>query len=143
MVFLFFTSCDYKNDTDYCFNKLITIKPNNYEETFPSIDMVRGIKNIHNKYYKKIYKKGKTINTYLLGKTYSEKETNWYNYPFYFNMMEGDIAINLLLEINEVDFYKIIPLEILDEYNKNGARIWWDYLHKNREKIIELIKNNI
>jgi hypothetical protein len=138
----FFVSCNNKNDTDFYFNKLITIKPNNYEETFPSIDL-SGIENINNKYYKKLYKERKTINTYLLEKANSEKETNWYNYPFYFKMKEGDIAIKLLLEINEVDFNKIIPLEILNEYNKNGARIWWEYLHENREKIIELIMNNI
>jgi hypothetical protein len=141
MVLLSFISC--KKDVDHIFYKLITIEENNYENFFPSIDL-QNIKDINNIYYKRLFKKGKSINEYLLGKAYSEKMTNWYNYPFYFNMSEGDIAIKLLLDINrDVDFYKIIPMEIIDEYDENGARIWWDYLRGNREKIIELIKENI
>jgi hypothetical protein len=141
MVLLSFISC--KENTDHIFNKLIIIEENNYEKTFPSIDL-QNIKDINNVYYKKLIKKGKSINDYLLGKAYSEEKTNWYNYPFYFNMSEGDIAIKLLLDINkDINFYKIIPIEIIDEYDENGAKIWWDYLRVNREEIIELIKENI
>ena len=140
-VLLSFISC--KEDTDHIFNKLIIIEENNYEKTFPSIDL-QNIKDINNVYYKKLIKKGKSINDYLLEKAYSEEKTNWYNYPFYFNMSEGDIAIKLLLDINkDINFYKIIPIEIIDEYDENGAKIWWDYLRINREEIIELIKENI
>ncbi|MDR1837643.1 MAG: hypothetical protein LBQ89_08300 [Treponema sp.] len=141
MVLLSFISC--KEDIDHVFNKLIIIEENNYEKTFPSIDL-QNIKDINNIYYKKLIKKGKSINDYLLEKAYSEEKTNWYNYPFYFNMSEGDIAIKLLLDINkDINFYKIIPMEIIDEYDENGAKIWWDYLRVNREEIIELIKENI
>ena len=135
----FVISC---NTTDYNFNKLITVKENNNENVLQSIDL-HGIENINNIYYKRLYNKGKSINKYLLQKVYSENITNWYNYPFYFNMSEGDIAIKLLLDINKIDFQNIVPTEILYEYNKNGARIWWNYLHKDKEKIIELIKENI
>jgi hypothetical protein len=142
ILILSYVSC--RNDVDYLFNKLITIEKNYNENVFPSIDL-QELKNINNKYYRQLYKKGKSINEYLLTKAYSEKITNWYNYPFYFQMKEGDIAIKLLLDINigEYDFHKIIPNEILEEYNKNGARVWWDCLHKNREKVIKLIKENI
>jgi hypothetical protein len=142
-IILLFSFISCKNDVEYIFNKLITIEENNYEKTFPSYDL-EGIENIKNKYYRQLYKKGKLINGFLLEKVYSDKLTNWHNYPFLFNMSEGDIAVELLLGINkEIDFYKIIPNEILEEYNKNGARIWWDYLHKNKEEIIKLIKENI
>ena len=142
IVLFFQISCVY--DVDYIFNKLITIEENNYEKIFPSIDL-QDIEYINNEYYEQLYKRGKSINEYLLEKAYSEEMTNWYNYPFYFKMSEGDIAIKLFLDINinEIEFYKIIPAEIIEEYNKNGARIWWDYLHKDRKKIIELIKEII
>ena len=92
----------------------------------------------------------KSINEYLLEKSYSLEITNWYFHPFHFQMTEGDIAIVLLLEKNliEDDFYKIVPYEIKYEYIENGrdASIWWDYLHKdvkNRENIIGLIKEKV
>jgi len=115
------------NNIDCNFNILISIEEKNNENIFYSIKP-HGIEN---------------INKYLIEKMYSEKMTNWYNYPFYFKMSEGDIAVNLLLDINEIEFNKIIPMEILDEYNKNGARIWCNYLHENKENIIELIIENI
>jgi len=130
------------NNIDYNFNKLISIEEKNNENIFYSINL-HGIENINNVYYKRLYKKGKNINKYLIEKMYSEKMTNWYNYPFYIKMSEGDIAVNLLLDINEIEFNKIIPMEILNEYNKNGARILWNYLHENKENIIELIIENI
>jgi hypothetical protein len=134
-------SCDI-NNVDYYFNKLVTIKENNMEKTFPGTD-IGGEDSRNNKYYRKLLSYGKSINEYLLEKAISEDETNWYNYPFYFNMKEGDIAINLLIKINDIDFYKIIPIEIMEDYKINGARIWWEYLHNNREEIINLIKENI
>jgi hypothetical protein len=136
-------SCKEDKDIDHIFYQLVTIEENNYEKTFPSIDL-QNMEGINNKYYKRLYKKGKSLNNYLLEKAYSEKMINWYNYPFYFNMSEGDIAIKLLLDINkEIDFYKIIPIEIIEDYDKNGAMVWWDYLRGNRAEIIELIKENI
>jgi hypothetical protein len=145
-IILFF-NCHGKDNVEYYFNRLINI---NTRETFPPIDL-DGIEYIHNKYYKKLYNMNKKINCYLLEKAYSTKPTNWYFYPFYFQMTEGDIAIKLLLDINllnDSEFYKIIPEKINDEYNKsNGyANIWWIYLHKNienRKEIIELIKETI
>ena len=79
ILILLFISC--KNDIEYNFNKLISIKENNNENILLSVDL-HGIENV-NQYYRNLYNKGKTINEYLLGKIYSEKMTNWYNYPFY------------------------------------------------------------
>jgi hypothetical protein len=137
---------DVNNKAEYYFNKLVNVKN---EQEFYSINL-NGINNINNKNYIKLYNMNKSINEYLLEKSNSLKITNWYFNPFHFQMTEGDIAIVLLLEINlnEDDFYKIVPNEIENEYIENGknADIWWFYLHediKNREKIIELIKEKI
>jgi hypothetical protein len=145
-IIILFNSCYRNNNIDYLFGKLINMKN---KETFYSINL-HGIENVNNKYYKKLYSIGKNLNPYLLNKCYSTKLTNWYFDSFYFQMTEGDIAIQLLIEINFDDytFIKIIPEEIYNEYIENGknSNIWWIYLHKNsnnRKEIIELISNNI
>jgi hypothetical protein len=148
-IILIFINCqNYTGNSkaEYYFNKLINVKN---EQEFYSINL-NGIENIKDKYYIKLYNMNKSINEYLLEKSYSLKITNWYFHPFHFQMTEGDIALVLLLEINliEDDFCKIVPYEIEYEYIENGrnANIWWVYLHKdikNRENIIGLIKEKI
>jgi hypothetical protein len=147
-IIILLTDCQTGNNgTEYCFNKLVNIKTS---QLYYSINL-NGIENIKNKYYIKLYNMNKSINEYLLEKSYSLKITNWYFQPFYFQMTEGDMAIALLLDINIVadnDFYKMIPSEIEHEYIENGknADIWWVYLHKdisNRENIIRIIRENI
>jgi hypothetical protein len=134
------------NEAEYYFNKLVNSRKN---QEYYSINL-NGIENIQNKYYIKLYNMNKSINEYLLEKSYSLKITNWYFHPFHFQMTEGDMAIALLLDINLIDddFYKIIPNEIEHEYieNSKNANIWWIYLHENisnRENITRLIKENI
>jgi len=135
-------SCHH-NDFDYYFDKLVNVDANDHTAIFPMCDLL-GIENIQNKYYRKLYFYGKNANGYLLQKAYSEKDTNWYYYPVFSAMKEGDIAIALLLAINDdIDFLEIVPAAIMDEYKGSGAGIWWDYVHNDRAAIIKLIEQNI
>ncbi len=138
---ILFISCANYEET---FERLVSIPQ---EECFPSIDTIPLEKIKHTcKAYYRLYKAGPGINAFLLEKAQSTRPTKWHVCPFPFYMTEGDTAIELLVAINNIDFYRILPEEIAGDYENSGAWAWWAYLHKNTENrnhIIALVRDSI
>lgn len=102
-----------------------------------------------NKLYLKICKMGKKNNDRLLELAINENKTNWITNFSYQPLTDGDLAISLLIDINEisdVDFKFLMPSDIRDEYEEEGGRIFWDWIHEdiaNRKYVIIQLKKII
>ena len=102
-------------------------------------------KNVNPAYYR-VFRSGPKMNQFLLEKAKSEKPTKWHICPFPFYLTEGDISINLLIDINNINFDTIIPDHLIDEYHVTGAGPWWEFLRENtenREIIIRMIREQL
>ena len=97
--------------------------------------------------YAKILKMGKKNNIRLLELAINENSTNWITDFSYRPLTDGDLAISLIIDINEIsdeNFYLLLPIEIRNEYEKNGAVVFWDWIHEgisNREYVISQLEN--
>lgn len=81
-----------------------------------------------------------------MDKAYSEKKTTYRLCPMPFFLTEGDVAICLLLDINKLNPPQLLPENMIDSYEKEGAWIFWSYLHEekaNRERVVEKIVQTI
>ena len=96
--------------------------------------------------YAKILKMGKENNNKLLKLAINENSTNWITDFSYRPLTDGDLAISLIIDINEItdeDFYLLMPLEIRNEYEKNGVVVFWDWIHEgvyNRKYVINQLE---
>lgn len=102
-----------------------------------------------NNLYLKICKMGKKNNDRLLELAINENKTNWITNFSYQPLTDGDLAISLLIDINEisdVDFKFLMPSDIRDEYEEEGGRVFWDWIHEdiaNRKYVITQLKKLI
>lgn len=102
-----------------------------------------------NTYYKKIVKQGKKNNADLIRLSYSEENVNWVLPLNTCRLMKGDIAISILITVNEIDdveFESLIPDVIKSDYAKYGVRVWWEWIHlnlDNRKYVIHQLKELI
>ena len=100
-----------------------------------------------NDVYMKIYKMGKENNYKLLEFAINDNPTNWLTTFSYIPLTDGDLAISLIIDINEIsdeDFFLLMPLEIRKEYEKNGVLVFWNWIHEdisNRKYVITQLKN--
>lgn len=142
MIFIFFfgvifISC--KNDFDILYKQMI-----NEKETVTLIHS--DYSSSLNVEYAKILKMGKENNAKLLKLAINENSTNWITNISYRPLTDGDLAISLIIDINKIsdeDFYLLMPLEIKNEYEKNGAVVFWDWIHEgisNREYVINQLE---
>ena len=73
-------------------------------------------------------------NNNLVELAINENPTNWLTDFSYRPITDGDLAISLLIDINEIsdeEFYLLMPLELRNEYDKNGVVVFWDWIHEN------------
>lgn len=134
---IFFISC--KNDFDILYKQMI-----NEKETvlLEHSDYSSSL----NDAYMKICKMGKGNNNNLLELAINENSTNWVTDFSYRPLTDGDLAISLIIDINEIsdeDFYLLMPLEVRNEYEKNGVVAFWDWIHEgvaNREYVINQLE---
>lgn len=92
--------------------------------------------------YSKLYRMGETINSFLLEKAILNNKTKYMLCPQSYFLSDGDIAICLLLDINKISddtFLKLMPSDLVDEYNLSGSIIWWNWIqnNENRKWVIE------
>ena len=83
----------------------------------------------------------KENNNNLFELAINENPTNWLTNFSYRPITDGDLAISLLIDINEIsdeEFYLLMPLELRNEYDKNGVVVFLDWIHEN--VINQLIK---
>lgn len=122
---LIFISC--KKDFDSLYKQMIKEEKNVFLE---HPDYSSSI----NDAYMKIYKMGKENNNNLVELAINENPTNWLTDFSYRPITDGDLAISLLIDINEIsdeEFYLLMPLELRNEYDKNGVVVFWDWIHEN------------
>ena len=130
---LFLVSC--KQDFDVLFNQMIN------EEKIVILEHPDYSSVINNAYIK-IYKLGKKNNKKLLELAINENSTTWVTNIIERPLTDGDLAISLLVDINEIsdaDFYYLMPLEIGKEYDKNGVFVFWDWIHENKNNRLYVI----
>lgn len=132
-----FISC--KNDFDILYEQMI-----NERETV--MLMHSDYSSSLNASYAKIMKLGKENNDKLLKLAINENSTKWITNVSYRPLTDGDLAISLIIDINEIsdeDFYLLMPVEVKNEYEKNGAVVFWDWIHEglsNREYVINQLE---
>lgn len=135
-----FISC--KNDFDTLYQQMINEKETVFLEHHDYSSSV-------NDRYMKICKMGKGNNEALLKLAINENPTNWITCLSYRSLTDGDLAISLIIDINEIndeDFCLLMPLEIRKEYEKIGVVVFWDWIHEsvsNREYVINQLENLI
>lgn len=133
---VFFISC--KNDFDILYKQMINEKETVLFEHSDYSSL--------NDAYMKICKMGKENNNNLLELAINENSTNWVTDFSYRPLTDGDLAISLIIDINEIrdeDFYLLMPLEVRNEYEKNGVVVFWDCIHEggaNREYVIDQLE---
>lgn len=142
-VCLIFISCE-NNSFSFLFSKLVDLNDSEILYSYNTYNEENK-----NKYYKKIYKQGKKNNENLIEKALSVKETNWIAVMYPINLTEGDIAISLLLDINSIndtDFLKLMPRELVSSYKNSGTIVWWNWIHEsinNRVYVVEQLKDEL
>ncbi len=100
-------------------------------------------------FYKKIVRQGEKNNSKLMELSLSEVPTNWITPLNSCKLTKGDLAISILLDVNEIDdskFELLIPDSIKEDYQKNGVRAWWDWIHsdiENRKYVVNQLKHII
>ena len=142
---IFITGC--ANNTSFLFDKMVN-KKNSVDGTnvicLYSYDLHTGEQN---EYHEKLYKKGSKINNFLLQKANQANKTNYIIPNIVSPLTDGDIAISLLLDINQItdsEFkLNLITKEIEEDYNNSGSTVWWKWIHENienRKWVISQIK---
>lgn len=100
-------------------------------------------------YYKKILKQGKKNNAELMKYAHSVDDVNWFLPLNSCQLTKGDLAISILINVNEIDddkFELLVPDSIRTSYKYYGIRVWWDWIHSdynNREYVINQLKKII
>lgn len=136
LFFLVIVSCNGSN-IDILFHKLVSIEKNQdfvSNNTYPK----------QNTYYKQIYEMGKINNDFLLEQSYSNQITNWKFALYDFKITVGDIAISLILDINEItdtQIKKILPFSISEEFEGSGFIVILRWLHDDDENRKNFIIN--
>ncbi len=133
LIFVCLLLCSCSKNSEKLFNAILSSQINE-QNVLPSIDKVSSS---GNKYYDKMYEQGKIHNKFLLERAYSDNITNYY-IPNIVRLTEGDIAIMLLININfkgtDAKWKKIfVNNKILTEYNQEGSKVWWNWLHEKKE----------
>jgi hypothetical protein len=139
LIFVIAVSC---NNYQNAFESLISKKE---IDCFPSVDL-EGLDCIDNNNYKIIYNSGTRANSYLISRLTSDRKTKWTYATMPFFLTEGDIALLLLMDINNIDFMILLPKELENEYKKHGALCWWSWIHendRNRNMVIKLLNDEI
>lgn len=99
--------------------------------------------------YRRIIKQGKKNNVYLIRTSYSEDIVNWVLPLNACKLTKGDLAISILINVNEIDdtkFGLLVPDIIKSDYEKYGIRVWWEWIHlnsDNREYVIHQLQKLI
>ena len=133
------------------FNKILQtakIEPNLNRAVLYSIDL-NGSSG--NKFYDQLAKSGSKSNAYLLSLIENENPTEYCILNITGLLYDGDIAIKLLLDINNItdeDFNNfLIHPSIKDNYN--SAADWYTWLHESqihrlwvKDRICEILQNN-
>ena len=102
----------------------------------------------HNFQYDRMVFEGSGHNAFLLEQALSEDATDYFIPGVTDTLTQGDMAIRLLLDINfsgtDNDWIEqFVPLSIQEEYTRQGAQVWWDWIQEsaeNRNWIIERIR---
>lgn len=144
LLLLILGSC--AKNAEFYFEKMLTTPKLEAGQTYCplySYDLHTGTENY---YQDKLFKMGTAINSFLLEKAKGNAPTNYMIENIVCPLTDGDIAIDLLLDINlisdNVFAEELVPDSIKEEYRNNGASVWWEWIHEsasNRAWVIDAI----